>query len=238
MLDVNLLKNISPFMIGLFPKFTCIPPANWCVCPETEHITEICSVSRCISCGPPIGFDDHGCSSAARYHPPYWATERSIGEWIRPRNEWHDYSKKTLWLYAYRTFPLQVGTSKQEHKLLEIEAENLFARRYSQLILELDDKDYERLGYDIVEFLPSLLLDFEPQFRSANSYWSGAGHSPLSCNGLAHLYAVNQYCLFDEAQAALEAAKNIGWGESEPTSYVIVEVLRKRIPYHEIAPCE
>ena len=93
---------------------------------------------------------------------------------------------------------------------------------------EPDLSTYQWLGYDVVEFLPSLLLEFEGRCRNANiRLWSGSGHSPLSCNGLASSYPINQFCLLDDVEAAYRAGRDFGVEQPEPGSYIIVEVLRR-----------
>jgi hypothetical protein len=107
----------------------------------------------------------------------------------------------------------------------------LFAGQYATPVPEPDLTAYRRLGYDVVEFLPSLLLDFEDRRRAENvRLWSGAGHSPLSCNGLAGGYPVNQFCLLDDVGAACRAGRDFGAGQPEPGSYIMVEVLRRTAP--------
>jgi hypothetical protein len=57
-----------------------------------------------------------------------------------------------------------------------------------------------------------------------------AGHSPLSCNGLAGGYPVNPFCLPDDVGAACRAGRDFGAGQPEPGPYLMVEVLRRTDP--------
>jgi hypothetical protein len=222
----------NPVFIGLCPKFRCPKPEYWCVGPETAHITEICSVSQCIAIGSPIPFDSSGLHLTHRYAPLYWATEQGVSDWLLPESEWGFSgserpvnSQGPLYLYAYRAIPCAftiTGTPSYLHP------SQLFAADYAKVVPEPDLSAYRRLGYDVVEFLPSLLLDFGGHRREENSrLWSGARYSPLSCNGLAGNYLVNQFCLFEDVEAAYRAGHDFGVEQPEPGSYLLVEVLRR-----------
>lgn len=56
----------------------------------------------------------------------------------------------------------------------------------------------------------------------------GFGCSPLSCNGMAEEISVNEFCLIDDLETALAAARRFGVEQPEPGPYVIVEVLAPR----------
>jgi hypothetical protein len=56
----------------------------------------------------------------------------------------------------------------------------------------------------------------------------GFGCSPLSCNGMAENISVNEFCLIDDMETALTAARRFGVEQPEPGPYVIVEVLAPR----------
>ena len=73
----------------------------------------------------------------------------------------------------------------------------------------------QRLGYDVVE-------------RDAATGMLGFGCSPLSCNGMAESIPVNEFCLIDDLETALAAARRFGMEQPEPGPFVIVEVLAPR----------
>jgi hypothetical protein len=217
--------GLTSVFLGLCPKFRRARPHDWCVRPETEHVVEICSVSHCIAYGPPLAIDSADlCNS-----PLYWATERGVCEWLLPESEWafpgEEAPAGPLYLYAFRAVPLEFrGRGTPRH----LEPQHFFAGDYSIPLLEPDLSGYQRLGYDVVEFRPCRLLDLEVHDRAENSrLCPGAGHSPLSCNGLACNYPVNPFCLLDEMDLALRVARAFGEEQPEPGSYVIVEVLRR-----------
>jgi hypothetical protein len=72
--------------------------------------------------------------------------------------------------------------------------------------------DFCSVGFDAVEREPGT---------------SGFGCSPLSCNHMAEKIATNEHCLFDDLQAAEQAALEFSRGDVEPGPYVVVEVLRR-----------
>src|SRR4051794_31184644 len=90
-----------PVFIGLCPKFRCARPHAWCVCPGTEHVVEICSVSHCLAGGPPLAVDAADLGNS----PLYWTTDRGVAEWLLPQREWNFPESQgpagPLCLYAY-----------------------------------------------------------------------------------------------------------------------------------------
>ncbi len=216
-----------PVFIGLCPKFHCVRPRDWCVRPETEHVVEICSVSHCIAHRPPLAIYPADLWNS----PLYWATERGAGDWLLPESEWAfqgwERPVGTLYLYAFRAVPLEFrgsGTSRQ------LEPKHLFAGDYPIPLPEPNLSAYQWLGYDVVEFRPCRLLDLEFHDRAENSRFSpGAGHSPLSCNGMACNYPVNPFCLLEDMDTAFRVGRAFGEEQPEPGSYIIVEVLRRRM---------
>jgi hypothetical protein len=206
----------SPVFIGVRPKVRRVKPQDWCVCPQTDHVVEICSVSNCIADGPPIAIDfDLGPSSF------YWATEQRISEWILPMPE---HPEDRFCVCAYRAVPWEFFGAETPRLL---EPRQLFAGDYPLPLPEPDLSAYQQLGYDVVEFTPCRLLDLESyQHSESTALWPGYGHSPLSCNGLAGHYPVNQYCLLDDIESAYQAGHAFGREQPEPGTYIIIEVLR------------
>jgi hypothetical protein len=193
-----------------------------------EHVVEICSVSNCIAGGPDIWFGGVG----GRIH---WTTEISIDAWTSTgaarQSELQQHGiefipEDRLCLCAYRAFPWIFARAASP---IRLEPKQLFVADYTLPLHEPEWSDYERLGYDVVQFEPSQLLDLDGESRDENSMTGGSyGCSPLSCNGLACDYPVNRYCLLDDIDTAFQVGLAFGREEPEPAPYVIIEVLRRR----------
>jgi hypothetical protein len=121
-----------------------------------------------------------------------------------------DESKSAFQLFAYRILPLLFDTSGIEK---QITIDELFPADMAEL--PSDPPPCERLGYDVVE-------------RDVSTGMLGFGCSPLSCNGMAENIPVNEFCLIDDLETALAAARRFGVEQPEPGPYVIVEVLAPR----------
>jgi len=115
-------------------------------------------------------------------------------------------------IFAYQLLPLLFDTSGVEQP---VTVDNLFPRELPALPTQPVPPHYQRIGYDVVE-------------RSAEMGMLGFGCSPLSCNGMAETVPVNQFCLLDDLETALVAARRFGTEQPEPGPYVIVEVLAPR----------
>lgn len=76
------------------------------------------------------------------------------------------------------------------------------------------DGDYKRVGYD------ALQVEWYADVR-------GVGCSPLLCNGCHKEHPVNEECLLDTLEQALEVGKIFGATQPEPGDYLIIEVWRK-----------
>jgi hypothetical protein len=90
--------------------------------------------------------------------------------------------------------------------------EELFPKEQPALPPEPPLFPYTRIGYDIVERNPAM-------------GHLGFGCSPLSCNGMAESLPVNDFCLIDDLDIALAAARRFGIEQPEPGPYLVVEVL-------------
>jgi|694.fasta_scaffold77609_3 hypothetical protein len=221
-----------PVFIGLRLKVRRPRPRDWCNHSQTEHVTEIYSASNCIAGGPIIWYD----SSALGVH---WTVAESIAPWFQldatsqaelielgVLSPCECYTDDQLCLCAYRIFPLTFTNAASPSVL---EARQLFVTEYALPLLEPDWTNFERLGYDVVQFKPIRLLDLDGARRAERHLTSPSyGCSPLSCNGLAVFYPVNRYCLLDDIDTAFQVGWKIGREEPEPGPYVIVEVLRRR----------
>ena len=121
-----------------------------------------------------------------------------------------DESKSEFKLFAYRILPLLFDTSGIEKP---VTMDQLFPGDLPDL--PSAQPRYQGIGYDIVE-------------RNALMGMLGFGCSPLSCNGMAESIPVNEFCLIDDSETALAAARRFGIEQPEPGPYVIVEVLAAR----------
>ncbi len=218
----------APTFIGLRRKERRAPPAGWCNTLQTEHVVEICSVSNCIAGAPDIWLDGFG-------ERIYWTTEKSIDAWTSTnaarQSELQSccidfLPEERLCLYAFRAFPWMFARAAPP---VLLEPRQLFAAGYALPLHEPEWSDYERLGYDVVQFEPIRLLDLDGDSRAESSLTSVSyGCSPLSCNGLACDYPVNSSCLLEDVETAFQAGLAFGREEPEPAPYVIIEVLRRR----------
>jgi hypothetical protein len=119
-------------------------------------------------------------------------------------------SKPEFKVFGYRILPLLFDTSGIEK---QITIDKLFPRDVLELPSAAPPR--RRLGYDVVE-------------RDVSMGMLGFGCSPLSCNGMAKEIPVNDFCLIDDLETAMAAARRFGIEQPEPGPFVIVEVLAPR----------
>lgn len=105
----------------------------------------------------------------------------------------------TFRLYAYRLLPILFRARAEEPLDLP------------RLTVQPPPETFVFLGFDVVS--RSVGMAFEC--------------SPLSCNGMATQFEVNEYCLVSSPESALELARWFADEEPEPGPYVVVEVLRR-----------
>ena len=168
--------------VGFFPKLTH-PGLEWLGNPA---VREICSVSECISPGPPDWVEQWQHNELGFYDSEALARQVAGAEAAR-----YD-------LYAYKLAPLRCLHGKLEP----------FAVAERGLVLPAD---YICLGYDIVT-------------RSTADFFEC---SPLSCNGGAQHFPVNEHCLIADYKLAWEVLQTICIGDYEPGPYYLFEVYRK-----------
>ena len=120
-------------------------------------------------------------------------------------------SRDAFGVYAYRALPLLFGKTGID---TPVTLDELFPKELPDLPPEPALLVYQRIGFDIVERNPAMGA-------------LGFGCSPLSCNGMAESIAVNEFCLVDDLEAALAAARRFGAEQPEPGPYVVIEVLAK-----------
>ena len=114
-------------------------------------------------------------------------------------------------LFGYRLLPVIFDESGNPWN---VATDRLFDLNLSEVPVAPDLSRYVSLGYDVVGLPPSPYTDF--------------GHSPLSCNGMAHQVSVNRFCLIEKIEDALVTARRFGVEQPEPGPYVIVEVLNRQ----------
>jgi len=178
------------------------PPVGWGHSPQTDQITAICNVSGCAA------GRDWSWDLALNRAKCLNTIEEALAEGVDPVDEDRSHYK----LCAYRAVPMIFGPTGAQVP----DATKMFEPLLPPLPLESDLSDFIRLGYDVVEYMvrpgqPSLPF----------------GCSPLFCNGMAHLFWVNQYCLLPDLATAQQVAALFGKDQPEPGPYVIVEVLEK-----------
>ncbi len=189
----------QPVFLGFTIKQITPPPRPWCD-DWPALVAEICSVSDCAA----SRVDDW---MAAFDHNRGWCwdTETTALSHV-PAGEELQYA-----LYAYRAIPRVFGLAEEP---VEETLDGLLWAEWPPLPPEPSLSAYERLGYDVVGHDRSYGI-------------AGWQCSPLSCCGLATEYPVNRYCLLDDLDVALAAARRFGIEEPEPGPYVVVEVLRR-----------
>jgi hypothetical protein len=160
---------------------------------------DVASVSGCISERPNSWVERWDFNRAT-----CWNTEAEAWACVP------DESKSEFKVFAYRILPLLFDPSGIEKA---VTIKQLFPASMPEL--PSTTPPYQRLGYDVVE-------------RDAATGMLGFGCSPLSCNGMAEEISVNEFCLIDDIETALAAARRFGVEQPEPGPYVIVEVLAKR----------
>lgn len=164
-----------------------------------RSLRNIASVSDCLSKRPDKWVERWDFNRAT-----FWGSEAAAWACVR------DDLKPEFKLFAYRILPLLFDTSGIEKAVM---IDQLFPADMPELPAAAPE--YGRLGYDIVE-------------RDVSTGMLGFGCSPLSCNGMAESIPVNAFCLFDDLETALAAARRFGVEQPEPGPYVIVEVLAPR----------
>lgn len=147
----------------------------------------IASVSNCLSKRPDKWVERWDFNRAA-----CWNTE--AGAWACVPDE----SKSEFEIFVYRILPLLFDASRIEKP---VTLDQPFPGDLPGL--PSAQPRYRRIGYDVVE-------------RNASMGMLGFGCSPLSCNGMAESIPVNEFCLIDDLETALAAARRFGVEQPEP----------------------
>jgi hypothetical protein len=169
--------------------------------PFAGRAREIASVSECLS-------------KRASEWVKQWDFNRATC-WNNEAQAWSlvpDESKDAFRVFAYRALPLLFGKTGIA---TPISLDELFPKEQPDLPPEPALFRYSRIGYDIVERNPAMGS-------------LGFGCSPLSCNGMAENLPVNDFCLLDDLETAMAAARRFGIEQPEPGPYLVIEVLAQR----------
>ena len=165
-------------------------------------VEEVCSVSVCISHGPP------GAAQQWRHNRLGFYADEGVALGVVPDGE----DRAAYDLYAYTMLPIAFAPGGAIRELTESERAALTDASRSAKPLS---SDYVCLGWDVVG--NSLGWDASRSFEC----------SPLTCDGMASQIATNRYGLIDAIAQALAAARQIAGGQPEPGDYYLVRVWRK-----------
>ncbi len=135
--------------------------------------------------------------------------------WI---NRW---THNELWLYDTQQLAESVIPAGSEG-----DAFRIYAYRLLPILFRARNQEPLDLPGMTVQPLPAsfVSLGFDVVSRSVGTAFEC---SPLSCNGMATQFEVNEYCLVSSPEVALELARWFANEEPEPGPYVVVEVLRR-----------
>ena len=197
----------APTFIGFRAKIVTAP--------SVFDKPEVCSMSNCINEMPPGWEERWDINRADCYNSE---TEAAAGIPIG--------STDAYVTFAYRMYPWEFDeTGNRPIDLSFRLADGL------DIAAEPDLSAFTRIGYDVSNG-PTCERD-TPAADSDSKQYSynsgGFGCSPLSCNGRAEDFSVNQYYLLDDLSTAIRAAETFGREEPEPGPFYIYDVLRKRI---------
>jgi hypothetical protein len=134
--------------------------------------------------------------------------------------------------YWFFNRPEDMDSILREEKI-SAELELLFYELYEQEFNEAkrawqEFTGEESFGYQVKPPSQKNFLGFD-----IVSYSMGTSHecSPLSCNWLCQDVKVNQYCLLDDFEAAIQIAESLDEKKAEPGPYRIIAVYKvEKIP--------
>jgi len=115
--------------------------------------------------------------------------------------------KEKYEIFVYKAYPIELD----KDGIHEIDILEHLHWRPVEINPEPDLTSFYRIGYDIVEGIRCLSF----------------GHSPLSVNGLAEDFKVNELCLIDDLHYAIEAGVKFEELGAEAPPYNLFEVYRK-----------
>lgn len=196
-LDEYKPKSTDPVFLGFLLKTIFIPDQKWL----PKNINRVYSVSGCLSKRPTNMYSSDKewvYNNAGLYNDIESALERDI-----PPEDHNKYE-----IFAYKAYSIEFDRNGiQEINLLEKLSKGLFPINPNP-----DLNGFRMIGYDIIDhFLDSLSF----------------GCSPLSCNGLANEFRVNEFCLIDDLKYAIMAGTKFEEIGAEPPPYYVFEVYKK-----------
>ena len=189
----------EPALIGYLPKRFVAAGAGRA--PSFPGVEEICCVTECCGGEPPAGWIDHW-----KHNTETWLFDTPEAAWsVVPAAEAERYR-----LYAYRILPILFHESGHE-------AEHPLPHRLTVAVMP---DGFDRIGYDAVQRVVGATHEDGNQAP-------GFLCSPLWCNGMAHEYPVNRYCLAEDQATAVAMARDFAAGDCEPGPYCVVEIWRQ-----------
>ena len=177
---------------------------------------EVCSMSACINTMPPDWETRWDWNRAYCYNSE---GEAAAGIPVG--------SEDNYVMFAYRMYPWEfdeTGSHPVDLPFRLADGLEIAAEPYLSA--------FSIIGYDIANG-PTCDRDTPPAESDSKQYSysrAGFGCSPLSCNGCAEDFPVNQYYLLNDLNTALRAAETFGIEEPEPGPFYIYQVLRKMTP--------
>ncbi|MBD3182548.1 hypothetical protein GF312_09670 [Candidatus Poribacteria bacterium] len=167
-----------------------------------DNLKLIGSVSSCIANSPP---DMYSSDKPWNYNKAAIFDTEQDAEVEIPQKERDKYR-----LFAYKTYNLEID----KNGVREIDIGEKLPKVTDKINPNPDLTDFVFIGYDLVQEINVLHY----------------GCSPLSCNGLFRNFEVNEYCLMDEIESAVNAAMKFEEIGAEPPPYYLFEVYMKCIP--------
>lgn len=164
-----------------------------------SHVREICSVCEHPSARPPGMFSQDREWNYNR--ACLYDDIESVFDDVPPEEQ-HEYD-----IFAYKAYSIELD----KDGIHEIDILKNLPHCSDSINPNPDLIGFRLIGYDLIQEIKLL------------SY----GCSPLSCNALANLFKVNEFCLIDDLRYAINAGIKFDEVGSEPPPYYIFEVYRK-----------
>jgi hypothetical protein len=178
--------------------------------PLPEHhdwgvATEVCSTSGCIAGHAPAWFDDP-------FKPPVLNRAGCTNTAAAARERVPELKRFAYRIFAYRAIPMVFDKAPCTLEVVSTDALFVAYSYLADLPSEQALLGFDHLGFDVVQYSDAI-------------NW---GCSPLTCNYMYQHHPINQYCLIDTVEGAVEAARSFAQNEPEPGPYIVIEVFRER----------
>ncbi|MEK7399526.1 MAG: hypothetical protein AAB116_21500 [Candidatus Poribacteria bacterium] len=163
------------------------------------HVKQICSVSRCLSKRPPSMFSSDKAwvyNNAGLYNDMESPLGRDI--LLEDRDKYQ--------IFAYKAYSIELD----KNGIHEIDILRKIPGDLHAINPNPDLIGFYMIGHDIIQGINYLSF----------------GCSPLSCNGLANEFEVNEFCLIDDLKYAIMAGMRFEEVGAEPSPYYIFEVYK------------